>query len=62
MYSREETAREEEERRVDAAAPAEPTDPDGDFEWRDDEAAPLRPRASLVRPRSRGRRFRVARR
>ena len=36
MYSREETAREEEERRVDAAAPAEPTDPDGDFEWRDD--------------------------
>ena len=36
VYSREETAREEEERRVDAAAPAEPTDPDGDFEWRDD--------------------------
>ena len=36
VYSREETAREEEERRIDAAAPAEPTDPDGDFEWRDD--------------------------
>jgi hypothetical protein len=42
VYRRDDSAREEEERRIDAAAPAEPTDPDGDFEWRDDEdgAAP----------------------
>ena len=42
VYRRDEPAREDEERRIDAAAPAEPTDPDGDFEWRDDEhgAAP----------------------